>query len=717
MTTGFQRSAASSAAPSASHVNFSAGWNSLRASGSGIGSGSVAAIPVAGSCPRSPMSWPGALQRHTGVARQALHRPQQPVLLRSRSHSRGGAWAAPCMHSLAGPKPAIRPAAALQGAAAAAAAPSPTSLPSSPPFVPGLQRCHTVAAVAPRPRAVSSAASAGPAAVGSDAAAGGALEYESRGSESGSDGAGSMDSVDGSAVSSGSSSPRRGDVMLTTRDEDTIASIVTGMSHGSVAIIRLSGTDAVAIASKVFRPGGRFRFGWQPETHRVYYGTAVDGDERLLDEVLLLVMLSPRSYTAEDVVELHCHGGGVCASRVLRAVIEAGARPAKPGEFTLRAFLNGRLDLAQAEAVSELVSARTAAAADSALAGLQGGVGAAVSELRARCLDVLAELEARLDFDEDLPPIDVPELKRKIERIQAGIESALRTARAGSLLRSGLQVAIVGRPNVGKSSLLNAWTNSDRAIVTEIAGTTRDVLEATLSVGGVPMTLLDTAGIRHSDDVVEKIGVERSQAAAAAADIVVMVVDGAVGWTDADSDIYRALWGDGPGSASCKVKGLSLLVANKDDLRGSAGAQNGAGGSVASTSGGDGGGVAISKGADDPPLPLPLLARETFAAVVRTSASERRGLETLDAALLRLAGAPQLASGGVSWSVNERQAEALVRSHEALMRLADSVSGALPLDFWTIDLRAALLALGEVSGDEVVEEVLDTVFSRFCIGK
>ncbi|PNH05164.1 tRNA modification GTPase MnmE [Tetrabaena socialis] len=275
-----------------------------------------------------------------------------------------------------------------------------------------------------------------------------------------------------------------------------------------------------------------------------------------------------------------------------------------------------------------------------------------------------------LDFDEDLPPIDLPALKANIEGVQAGIEHALRTARTGSLLRRGLQVAIVGRPNVGKSSLLNAWTNSDRAIVTEVAGTTRDVLEASLSVGGVPVALLDTAGIRQSEDVVERIGVERSQAAAAAADVVVMVVDGAEGWTDADAAIFRALWGDGPGTPGCKVKGAALLVANKEDLR------------------------PQPSGAAAGELSLPLLARDTFAAVVRTSAPERRGLEELDAALLRLAGAP-----------------------EALMRLNESATSDLPLDFWTIDLRAALLALGEVSGEEVAEQVLDAVFSRFCIGK
>ncbi|KAG2494350.1 hypothetical protein HYH03_007407 [Edaphochlamys debaryana] len=554
----------------------------------------------------------------------------------------------------------------------------PTSSPSSRAHLPGGARSSHVARSA--------------AAQGLDLGAGGS-------GGGGGGGNGSAGSGDSLAVSPSSS--RDEAFVLTTRDEDTIAAIVTGMSEqGTVAVIRVSGSEALAMAAKVFRPGGRFRLGWEPETHRVYYGTAVDGDENLLDEVLLLCMRSPRSYTAEDVVELHCHGGGVCAGRVQRALIEAGARPARAGEFTLRAFLNGRLDLAQAEAVSELLSARTVAAADSALAGLRGGVGAAVAGLRRRCLDLLAELEARLDFDEDLPPMEESGIKAEIERIQAGIEQALRTARTGNLLRRGLQVAIVGRPNVGKSSLLNAWTNSDRAIVTSVPGTTRDVLHAELAVGGVPVTLLDTAGIRESEDVVEKIGVERSQAAARAADVVIMVVDGAQGWTDADGEIFRSLWGDGPGSSGCQVQGLSLLVANKEDLR-------------------EGAQPAGDKASPSSPseLLLPLPAREAFSAVVRTSAAQRRGLEELDAALLRLAGAPQLAAGGVSWAVNERQAEALVRSHEALMRLGESVAAGLPLDFWTIDLRSALLALGEVSGDEVAEEVLDNVFSRFCIGK
>ncbi|KAF8061319.1 mnmE [Scenedesmus sp. PABB004] len=505
-------------------------------------------------------------------------------------------------------------------------------------------------------------------------------------------------------VEGNGSSAAPGPEPLATEGEDTIASLVTGGSRsGAVDIIRVSGSDAVQIAQRVFWPQGRFRFGWRPASQRIYHGAAVDGEGRVIDEVLLLAMLRPKSYTREDVCELHTHGGGVCAQRVLRACIEAGARPARPGEFTLRAFLNGRLDLSQAENVLALVNARTATAADSALAGLAGGLGALVSELRGDCLEILAELEARLDFDDDMPPMDQDALVADIAALQQDIEAALRTSRQGSLLRQGLQVAIVGRPNVGKSSLLNAWSRTDRAIVTDIAGTTRDVLEAGLTVGGVPVTLLDTAGIRDSADAVEQLGVERSAAAARAADVVVMVIDAAAGWTQEDREIFEALWGapgggGGGGGGGAGVRGPALLVANKSDLAGAA--RRGAAAARA--------GKALS---------LPLLAKETFAAVVPTSAVTRDGLPDLDAALLALAGAPQLAGGGVSWAVNERQAEALVRAHEALGAVGESVAGGLPLDCWTIDLRAALLALGEVSGQGVSEEVLDSVFARFCIGK
>ncbi|KAL4457553.1 hypothetical protein ABPG75_012418 [Micractinium tetrahymenae] len=531
-------------------------------------------------------------------------------------------------------------------------------------------------------------------------------------------------------------------------DTDTIAAIVTGAAAGAVSIIRLSGADAVPIAQQVFQPAGGGRAagnGWEPESHRVYYGRAVDAAGATLDEVLLLAMLEPRSYTAEDVIEVHTHGGGVSAQRVLQRCLEAGARLARPGEFTLRAFLNGRLDLSQAESVAQLIDARTVAAADSALAGLGGGLGREVQEMRRECVDLLVEMDARLDFDEDLPPLDVPALVQRVARLGQRLERTLQTARQGQLLRAGLQVALVGRPNVGKSSLLNALSGTERAIVTDIAGTTRDIVEAGIVIGGVPITLLDTAGLRDSGDLVEQIGVERSLAAARQADIVLMVVDGETGWTDGDAEIFQTVFGAGPargergldsdwgsgdeggggegasssggsegsnGSSGSRGRAPALLVLNKCDLsvhRAQQAQQHGSSAQHESRAG------SCDEAAAAAGVPAAAVAQ--FAAAVQTSAATKEGLEDLRSAVLQLAGAPQLASGGVGWAVNERQAEALIRAQEALQRVQASIADELPLDFWTIDLRAATLALGEVSGDDVTEEVLDSIFSRFCIGK
>jgi tRNA modification GTPase len=483
-------------------------------------------------------------------------------------------------------------------------------------------------------------------------------------------------------------------------DADVIAAVVTGAAAGAVSIVRLSGPGALAVAARVFAPAGAPPgappAGWAPASHRVYYGEARAPDGGRLDEVLALAMRAPRSYTAEDVVELHAHGGGVCAGRVLAATLAAGARRARPGEFTLRAFLNGRLDLAQAEAVGALVSARTPAAADSALAGLGGGLGAEIAALRAACLGALAELDARLDFDEDLPPLDEPALLASLAAVRARVDAALATARAGRLLRAGLQVALVGRPNVGKSSLLNALAGAERAIVSDLAGTTRDVVEAGVVVGGVPLTLLDTAGVRAAPaDRVEAAGVARSLAAAGAADLVVMVADAAAGWGAEDAAVFAEVFGgeaaagEAAGGGGGGSRAPALLVLNKGDLAAA-----------------DGGGAAP-----------PAAARAAFAAVVRTSAATGEGLEALRGALLDAAGAPELAAGGLGWAVNERQGEALLRAREALARVAASAAAALPHDFWTIDLSAAVAALGEVSGAEVGEEALDAIFSKFCIGK
>ncbi|CAK9213220.1 unnamed protein product [Sphagnum jensenii] len=388
-------------------------------------------------------------------------------------------------------------------------------------------------------------------------------------------------------------------------------------------------------------------------------------------------MLAPRSYTREDVVEVQCHGGDVCVRRVLQLCLEAGARLAQPGEFTLRAFLNGRLDLAQAESVAQVVAAKTSAAAETALAGIQGGLSSFVQSLRMECIDLLVEMEARIDFDDEMPILDTNALIGRVETMSQRLQQALATAGRGHLLQSGLQVAIVGRPNVGKSSLLNAWSQSERAIVTDIPGTTRDIVEARMEVGGIMVNLLDTAGICNTLDIVEKIGIERSKAVAKGADVVVMVISASDGWTPDDSTIFQQKVVEVP----------SILVVNKVDR------------------------AAASS------VVLPEVVEHVFFKKVAACAIQQVGMQELDIAILDLVGLGHVTSHGHQWAVNQRQAEQLMRANEALQRMKDSVHQQLPMDMWTIDLKEAALALGQISGDDVSEEVLSNIFSRFCIGK
>jgi tRNA modification GTPase len=452
---------------------------------------------------------------------------------------------------------------------------------------------------------------------------------------------------------------------------ETIAAIATAVvpQQGSVGIVRLSGAEALAIARTLFRaPGHQV---W--ESHRILYGyVRHPQSDRVIDEALLLIMQSPRSYTREDVVEFHCHGGIVPVQQVLQLCIEQGARLAQPGEFTLRAFLNGRLDLTQAESIADLVGSRSPAAAQAALAGLQGKLAVPLRQARATCLDILAEIEARIDFEEDLPPLDEGAVIAQIERVLAEIKQILASADRGELLRTGLKVAIVGRPNVGKSSLLNAWSHSDRAIVTDLPGTTRDVVESQLVVGGIPVQVLDTAGIRETVDRVEKLGVERSRNAAQAADLVVFVIEAIAGWNAEDQIIYEQV----------RHRPL-ILVINKTDL---APAQN----------------------VSYPPK---------IQYVVPTVAAKNQGIDALEQAILDAVQVGQIQVSDLDFAINQRQAAALTRAKASLDRVLETVAQQLPLDFWTIDLRGAIQALGEITGEEVTESVLDRIFSRFCIGK
>lgn len=461
-------------------------------------------------------------------------------------------------------------------------------------------------------------------------------------------------------------------MLQTGRQGDTIAAIATAIvpQQGSVGIVRVSGADAVSIARTLFHAPGKQVW----DSHRILYGYIRHPQTgQLVDEALLLIMQAPRSYTREDVVEFHCHGGIMAVQQVLQLCLEQKARLAQPGEFTLRAFLNGRLDLTQAESIADLVGAKSPAAAQFALSGLQGKLATPIRLLRGKCLDLLAEIEARVDFEEDLPPLDEGEIAMGIDRLVAEIARIEATATQGELLRTGLKVAIVGRPNVGKSSLLNAWSQSDRAIVTDLPGTTRDVVESQLVVGGIPVQVLDTAGIRETDDRVEQIGVERSRQAAQAADLVLLMIEAQAGWTAEDEEIYQQV-----GDRSL------ILVINKIDLMAS----------------------------EKPSFPT-----KTIHQVVYTAAAKNQGIDALETAILETVNAGNLQAANLDFAINQRQAAALTRAQASLQQVQQTIADQLPFDFWTIDLRGAIHALGEITGEEVTESVLDRIFSRFCIGK
>ncbi|XGB38573.1 MAG: tRNA uridine-5-carboxymethylaminomethyl(34) synthesis GTPase MnmE [Cyanobacteria bacterium LVE1205-1] len=458
----------------------------------------------------------------------------------------------------------------------------------------------------------------------------------------------------------------------------TIVAIATAIvpEHGSVGIVKMSGTTAVAIAHQLFQTAGQQVW----ESHRILYGHICDpvSAERI-DEALLLLMLAPRSYTREDVVEFHCHGGMMAVQRVLQLCLGHGARLAQPGEFTLRAFLHGRLDLTQAESVYDLVAAQSTRAAQVAMAGLKGKLADPIRQLRMDCLHILAEVEARIDFEDDLPPLNLGEIHTSLATALSTVTTILATAHQGQLIRAGLKVAIIGRPNVGKSSLLNAWSRSDRAIVTDLPGTTRDVVESQLVVGGIPVQVLDTAGIRETEDPIEKIGVMRTQAVAQSADLILLIIDAQSGWTAADESIFEHITKE-------PVHRSLILVINKIDL--------------------------VSE-------PSSIWLPETLKTTpqVLTAAAQNRGIHQLEEAILATVHTGTIQAANWELAINQRQAAVLQRAKMALEQVQETILQQLPVDFWTIDLRTAIQAFGEITGEEITESVLEHIFNRFCIGK
>jgi len=454
--------------------------------------------------------------------------------------------------------------------------------------------------------------------------------------------------------------------------DDTIAAIATAPGAAGLAVVRLSGRDALAVADRVFRGRSSLE---SVASHTLHHGWVMDGENRV-DEIIAAVFRAPHSYTREDVVELSCHGGALPSRRVLTALLSAGARLAGPGEFTLRAFLNGRLDLAQAEAVADVIAAATGAAHDLALAQLAGALSRRLDGLSESLVDALAEVEARVDFAEDVGGVEVPEhVVNAIGDVASSLGDLLRGADYARALREGVRVPLVGRPNVGKSSLFNALLGESRAIVTELPGTTRDRVSETIEVAGVPVTLSDTAGLRNTDEPVERIGVALAEQALADSALVLWVIDGAAPLTPEDREI------------AARVAGKPLLVALNQCDRGAA--------------------VAVED--------VAALLDGAPRRIVRVSAVRGDGLEVVRESLASLLGAER--SGEAPAVANPRHAEALGRAQVALVRASDAARAGAPGEVVAIELRDAIAAIGEVTGKAIAEDLLERIFGKFCVGK
>ena len=455
--------------------------------------------------------------------------------------------------------------------------------------------------------------------------------------------------------------------------QDTIAAIATPPGEGGIGIVRLSGPDALEVASRVFSPSSSAD-PRQCASHTIHHGHVVEPDTgAVIDEAILLLMRAPRSYTGEDVVELHGHGGRVPVQAILNAVLRHGARPALAGEFTRRAFLNGRLDLAQAEAVLEVVRARTEAGLAAAVRQLRGGLSEQVDGLRAELLSVLASLEASVDFPEeglDFPAVG--ELEKRIYRIEEGVGVLVQKARDGRLLREGATVVIAGRPNVGKSSLLNALLGRERAIVSVVPGTTRDTVEEELEIRGFPIRLIDTAGLREEpQDPIEMEGLHRTREALGRADLTIVVVDG----SEPIAPVDLKAWSESPQPR--------ILAVNKSDLE---------------------------------PAVLSAVYQDRFGVEpLSTSALTRQGVEGLRSEISRLLGGD--AAGEAIMMVGPRHREALERAERQLERARGCLGEGISVELAALDVRGALCALGEIVGETVTEEILDQIFRDFCIGK
>ena len=452
--------------------------------------------------------------------------------------------------------------------------------------------------------------------------------------------------------------------------DDTIAAIATPLGEGGLAVVRLSGPGALTIAEASFEPMGKSSLKpSQAASHTIHYGRIVRRGQ-IVDEVMLAVLRAPRTFTREDVVEITCHGGLLPAKLVLEALLASGARLALPGEFTKRAFLNGRIDLLQAEAVADLIHSRTELALVAANEQLAGKLSQRINQLRDDLLRTLAHLEAHIDFpDEDISPDTKDKLQSRLENAVAFMDELLRTANEGQILRRGIRAAIVGRPNVGKSSLLNQLLGRDRAIVSAIPGTTRDTIEETANIRGLPVIFVDTAGLRESGDEIEVEGIRRSHQMLAEAELILHVLDAAERLSPADEKYLAEFAGK-----------KRIIVCNKIDLP-----------------------RRLDLGVD--------------SATVKVSCLTGEGLEALKDAIKELVWSGEIRAEMLQVMINSRHQEALTRARASTQHTVDALRGALSLELLAMDLRIAVNAVGEIVGKTSTEDLLDSIFGQFCIGK
>ncbi len=461
-----------------------------------------------------------------------------------------------------------------------------------------------------------------------------------------------------------------------TQEFDTIAAISTPPGEGAISIVRLSGEQAISIADAVFQSGKKKLI--DVSSHTIHYGHIFDPEKyQMMDEVMVSIMRKPKTFTREDIVEINCHGGIVVVNQILQLVLRQGARLAEPGEFTKRAFLNGRVDLSQAEAVMDLIRAKTDKAMNLAINQLDGNLSRLIRQLRQEILETLAQVEVNIDYPEydDVEELTTRLLLEKANQVQKQIQALLQTAQQGKILREGLSTAIIGRPNVGKSSLLNHLLREEKAIVTDIAGTTRDVIEEYVTVRGVPLKLVDTAGIRETEDIVEKIGVERSRKALSEADLILLVLNQSESLTTEDKQLLDITSGN-----------KRIILLNKTDLPSRINQED-----------------LVPYLENEPALPISVLTSE--------------GLDQLEQAIADLFFGGNTGDKDASYLSNTRHIALLEKAEHSLAEVIQGIESGMPVDLVQIDMTRCWDYLGEIVGDSVQDELITQLFSQFCLGK